>query len=193
MPYGHKADARKDQRLYRRFGDLIKHLNARAVYCLSAREVFARAGISSSQDFKRLSGLDWRTELRFSCSGAPRICISGSLESNLVAIVLLLCHRSLKGRRHSGYFNFNRRAFARYGWSCCVGRVKRRQCLGCGGRSGEGQQSPSGATSPMPLAHCVAPGPRLLRPWKSGVRLSRAGRQTGDATVGEPADADGQV
>ncbi|CAL1160314.1 unnamed protein product [Cladocopium goreaui] len=58
VPYGKKADARKDQRAYKRFGQLIRSMDVRDVYCVSARE-----------DFKRLTGLDWRAELRFSASG----------------------------------------------------------------------------------------------------------------------------
>eukprot|EP00435_Cladocopium_sp_Y103_P014260 s2763_g3.t1 len=58
VPYGKKADARKDQRIYKRFGQLIRSMDVRDVYCVSARE-----------DFKRLTGLDWRAELRFSASG----------------------------------------------------------------------------------------------------------------------------
>ncbi|CAE7888648.1 unnamed protein product [Symbiodinium sp. KB8] len=62
VPYGNKADAKKDRRLYARFGKMLKaeqaHGYLKGIYCLSARE-----------DFKRFSGLDWRTELRFECSG----------------------------------------------------------------------------------------------------------------------------
>ncbi|CAE7215118.1 unnamed protein product [Symbiodinium natans] len=62
VPYGNKVDSKKDQRLYARFGKMLKaeqaHGYLQGVFCLSARE-----------DFKRLTGLDWRTELRFQCSG----------------------------------------------------------------------------------------------------------------------------
>ncbi|CAE7728975.1 unnamed protein product [Symbiodinium sp. CCMP2592] len=62
VPYGKKGDAKKYRRLYARFGKMLKaeqaHGYLKGVYCLSARE-----------DFKRFSGLDWRTELRFQCSG----------------------------------------------------------------------------------------------------------------------------
>ncbi|CAK9061457.1 unnamed protein product [Durusdinium trenchii] len=58
VPYGKKSEARKDQRAYKRFGQMVKSLDVKGAYCLSARE-----------DFKKLSGLDWRTELRFSSAG----------------------------------------------------------------------------------------------------------------------------
>ena len=42
VPYGNKADARKDQRLYANFGKMLKAEQTqrylRGVYCLSARE-----------------------------------------------------------------------------------------------------------------------------------------------------------
>ena len=42
VPYGNKADAKKDRRLYARFGKMLKaeqaHGYLKGIYCLSARE-----------------------------------------------------------------------------------------------------------------------------------------------------------
>eukprot|EP00927_Polykrikos_kofoidii_P047674 TRINITY_DN41950_c0_g1_i1.p1 TRINITY_DN41950_c0_g1~~TRINITY_DN41950_c0_g1_i1.p1 ORF type:complete len:424 (+),score=73.32 TRINITY_DN41950_c0_g1_i1:107-1273(+) len=61
VPYGRKAD-RGVGRDYERLATMLQrqadHGNLLDAYCLSGRE-----------DFKRVTGLDWRTELRFSNSG----------------------------------------------------------------------------------------------------------------------------
>lgn len=38
VPYGKKSEARKDQRAYKRFGQMVKSLDVKGAYCLSARE-----------------------------------------------------------------------------------------------------------------------------------------------------------
>lgn len=62
IPYGMKAIASNMGKQYEQFGLMVRRLavegRLKAVYCLSARE-----------EFKRRSGLDWRTELRFSNGG----------------------------------------------------------------------------------------------------------------------------